>query len=96
MKLRRRSADYLATFVAASLSTIVIGALVAIFAYLVMKGADSLNWAFLTQTPKPVGEPGGGMVNALLRSIMSRGISRLFGLPCLFPACLSLSGFLRK
>ena len=41
----------------------------AIFAYLIYKGAGSINWAFLTQTPKPVGEPGGGMANAIVGSI---------------------------
>jgi phosphate transport system permease protein len=96
MKLRRRSADYLATFVAASLSTIVIGALVAIFAYLVMKGAGSLNWAFLTQTPKPVGEPGGGMANALVGSIMVLGIASLFGVPVGIAAGIYLAEFGRN
>jgi phosphate transport system permease protein len=96
MKLRRRFADYLATFVAASLSTIVIGALVAIFGYLVLKGAGSLNWAFLTQTPKPVGEPGGGMANALLGSIMILGIASLFGVPVGIAAGIYLAEFGRN
>jgi phosphate transport system permease protein len=96
MKLRRRFADYLATFVAASLSTIVIGALVAIFAYLVLKGAGSLNWAFLTQTPKPVGEPGGGMANALVGSIMVLGIASLFGVPVGIAAGIYLAEFGRN
>jgi phosphate transport system permease protein len=59
LQFRRRFTDYLATFVAAGLSTLVVGVLVAIFAYLVIKGAGSVNWAFLTHTPKPVGEVGG-------------------------------------
>jgi phosphate transport system permease protein len=96
MKLRRRFADYLATFVAASLSTLVIGALVAIFGYLVLKGAGSLNWAFLTQTPKPVGEPGGGMANALLGSIMILGIASLFGVPVGIAAGIYLAEFGRN
>jgi phosphate transport system permease protein len=96
MKLRRRFADYLATFVAAGLSTIVIGTLVAIFGYLVLKGAGSLNWAFLTQTPKPVGEPGGGMANALLGSIMILGIASLFGVPVGIAAGIYLAEFGRN
>jgi phosphate transport system permease protein len=96
MKLRRRFADYLATFVAAGLSTIVIGALVAIFGYLALKGAGSLNWAFLTQTPKPVGEPGGGMANALLGSIMILGIASLFGVPVGIAAGIYLAEFGRN
>ena len=40
--------------------------LLAIFAYLVVKGIGSINLAFLTQTPKPPGETGGGMANAIV------------------------------
>src|SRR5262249_23124466 len=40
-----------------------------------------LNWSFLTQTPRPVGEIGGGMANALVGSIIILLIASLFGLP---------------
>ena len=42
--------------------------MIAIFAYLIFKGASSLNFAFFTQIPKPEGEPGGGMANAIVGS----------------------------
>ncbi len=80
-KIRRQATDFAVTFVAAGLSVVVVGTLVAIFAYLAFKGATSLNWSFLTHTPKPVGELGGGMANALVGSIMILGIASLFGLP---------------
>jgi phosphate transport system permease protein len=53
----------------------------AIFAYLVYKGIGSLNWAFLTQTPKPVGEPGGGMANAIAGSALILLIASSVGVP---------------
>jgi phosphate transport system permease protein len=81
LQFRRRAVDYLATFVAASLSAIVVGALVAIFAYLVIKGGSSVNWAFFTNTPKPVGEVGGGMANALVGSILILAIASVIGIP---------------
>lgn len=81
LQFRRRFADYLATFVAAGLSAIVVSALIAIFAYLVIKGAGSVNWAFLTNTPKPVGEIGGGMANAIVGSAMVLGMGSLMGIP---------------
>src|SRR5256714_8331587 len=81
IRLRRQMTDYFFTGLAASLSVIVVSALIAIFAYLVLKGAGSLNWSFLTQTPKPVGETGGGMANALLGSVMILGIASMFGVP---------------
>ena len=81
LQVRRRFADHLATITAAFFSTVVVGALVAIFAYLVIKGGGSVNWAFLTNTPKPVGEIGGGMANAIVGSAMILAIASLIGIP---------------
>jgi phosphate transport system permease protein len=81
LQIRRRFVDYLATFVAAGLSAIVVSALVAIFAYLVIKGAGSVNWAFLTSIPKPVGEIGGGMANAIVGSATLLAIGSAIGIP---------------
>ena len=53
--MRRRLADHLATTFAVATVVIVLAPLIAIFAYLVYRGFGSLNWAFLTQTPKPPG-----------------------------------------
>src|SRR5438105_10458742 len=81
VQVRRRFTDYFATFVAALLSAVVVGTLIAIFAYLVIKGAGSVNWAFLTHTPKPVGEIGGGMANAIVGSTLILGMGSLMGIP---------------
>jgi phosphate transport system permease protein len=80
-QLRRRITDNCFTGLAAGLSTVVVGTLIMIFAYLVIKGAGSLNWAFITQVPKPVGELGGGMVNSLVGSVVILAIACLFGVP---------------
>lgn len=80
-KFRRRATDHAATVIAAGLSALVVGTLFAIFAYLVVKGASSLNWTFLTQTPKPVGEAGGGMANCLFGSVLILLIASALGLP---------------
>src|SRR5208283_1944839 len=55
--------------------------LMAIFVYLLIKGIGSINWAFLTQTPKPVGETGGGMANAIVGSGLILLISSAIGIP---------------
>ncbi len=81
LSLRRKLVNYFFTGMAAGLSVVVVGTLVAIFAYLVLKGAGSLNWDFITKTPKPVGEVGGGMANAIVGSLIILGIGSLFGLP---------------
>lgn len=46
-----------------------------------LRGIGELNWAFLTQIPKPVGETGGGMANAIAGSIMLLGLASLIGVP---------------
>ncbi len=46
-----------------------------------IKGASSLNLAFFTQIPKPVGEVGGGMANSILGSGILLAIASLMGVP---------------
>jgi phosphate transport system permease protein len=66
----------------AILSTIlVVAPLVAIFVYLVYKGASSLSLGFFTQIPKPEGEAGGGMANSIVGSAVLLGLSSLIGIP---------------
>ncbi len=62
-------------------TVLVVAPLVAIFVYLVYKGASSLNLAFFTQIPKPVGEVGGGMANAILGSAILLAVGSLIGVP---------------
>ena len=52
-----------------------------IFADLLAKGFSSLNWAFFTQLPKPVGEPGGGMANAIVGTLTLIALACALGLP---------------
>lgn len=62
-------------------AVLVLIPLLAIFVYLLIKGIGSINLAFLTQTPKPVGEPGGGMANAIVGSGMILLIASALGIP---------------
>ena len=95
LSLRRRMVDGLATIAAAGAVLLVLLPLIAIFGYLVYKGVGSLNWAFLTQTPKPVGESGGGMANAIGGSILILGIASLFGVPLGIGAGIYLAEYAR-
>jgi phosphate transport system permease protein len=81
VKLRRQLTNYFFTGAAAGLSVVVVATLLAIFAYLVVKGAGSLNWAFFTQIPKPVGETGGGMANAIVGSVVILAMASALGVP---------------
>ena len=96
VQLRRQLTDYFFTGLAAGLTVVVVGTLVAIFAYLLFKGAGSLNWAFLTQTPKPVGEAGGGMANAMIGSGIILVIATLLGVPVGIGAGVYLAEFGRN
>lgn len=79
--LWRSGVDRLATGLAILATILVVAPLVAIFFYLVYKGASSLNWAFFTQIPKPEGEVGGGMANAIVGSAVVLFIASLLGIP---------------
>ena len=79
--LRRRLTDHFMTGVAVLTVILVLVPLFAIFAYLVYRGVGSINWAFLTQTPKPVGEAGGGMANAIVGSAFILALASVLGVP---------------
>ena len=79
--LRRRITDHVMTGVAVLTVILVLVPLFAIFAYLVYRGVGSINWAFLTQTPKPVGEAGGGMANAIVGSGFILALASVLGVP---------------
>jgi phosphate transport system permease protein len=73
--------NHLATAAAIGSTILVMAPLIAIFFYLLVKGASSLNFAFFTQVPKPVGEVGGGMANSILGSGILLAIASLMGVP---------------
>jgi phosphate transport system permease protein len=49
--------------------------------YVVSQGARSLNLAFFTETPRPLGEAGGGMAHSILGSIIVTSLGAAFAIP---------------
>jgi phosphate transport system permease protein len=49
--------------------------------FVVAQGITSLNWNFFFKMPTPVGEPGGGMANAILGTLIVTGLGALFAIP---------------
>jgi phosphate transport system permease protein len=96
ISLRRRLTDHVMTGAAVLTVALVLAPLVAIFGYLVYRGLGSINWAFLTQTPKPVGEAGGGMANAIAGSVLILGIASIVGVPFGVGAGIYLAEFGRN
>jgi len=79
--LRRSAANHLVTTLAILSTVVVLVPLVAILGYLLYKGASSLNLAFFTHVPAPVGQQGGGMANAIVGSGVILGLASLLGIP---------------
>jgi phosphate transport system permease protein len=78
--LRKLKSNFIMTVtVAATIVTLI--PLFLVLGYLLLKGATSLNWAFFTHMPTPVGEKGGGMANAIIGTFEVVGIACLIGVP---------------
>lgn len=74
----------------------VVSVLFLILGYLIYNGGKSLNWDFFTKLPKPVGETGGGMANAILGSLKLLLLAALIGLPIGLMAGVYLAEFSGK
>ncbi len=81
IRVRRTLTNHLVTGLALLSTVIVLVPLVAILGYLIYKGASSLNLAFFTKVPAPVGETGGGMANAIVGSGIILTVASAIGIP---------------
>ncbi len=77
-------------------TVVVIGILFFILGYLLWHGGRSLNLAFFTQLPKPSGEVGGGMANAIVGSGKVLLIATAIGVPVGFLAGVYLAEYSGK
>ena len=91
--VRRYLVNHLVTALAVLSTVVVILPLIAILVYLVYMGATSLNLDFFTKIPAPVGEPGGGMANAIVGSGVILALCSLMGIPVGIAAGVYLAEF---
>jgi phosphate transport system permease protein len=77
----RRRRDMIARSLALACTGAVLLPLVLIIGYLIAKGITSVNLDFFTQLPKPVGETGGGMANAIVGTLVLIMLACALGLP---------------
>ena len=77
----RKIKSALASAISFASAVLVIAPLALIFFHLLRNGASSVNWAFFTELPKPVGVVGGGMANAIVGSFELLGLASLIGIP---------------
>jgi len=78
---RRRAVNVVMVIVVCALAVLATLPLIVIMYYLLKFGASSVQWHFFTNMPKPVGEDGGGMANAIIGTILLIGVASLLGLP---------------
>ena len=93
-KLRWRKAVNNVMLTLTGVCTLVtISVLFVILGILIYQGGKSLSWNFFTQLPKPVGELGGGMANAIVGTAQIVGVASLIGIPIGFLAGVYLAEF---
>lgn len=78
---RRRLVNRLVTGLAGASILLALFPLASVLWLVVSQGAGGLSWEFFTQRPTPVGEPGGGVANAIVGTLYLVGIACLLGLP---------------
>ncbi len=79
--IRRRTTNVVMLSVSFLAAIITIAPLILIFYYTISKGIANLNINFFTKLPTPVGESGGGMVNAIIGTLILIAIGGGIGIP---------------
>jgi phosphate transport system permease protein len=78
---RRRLLSNVVVGLCAGAVLVALVPLALVFFYVIKVGFSSLNWAFFTQMPKPVGESGGGMANAMVGTLIMIGLASVVAVP---------------
>lgn len=85
--------DRLVRGACAAAALVALVPLFSVLYYLTVRGIGGIDLAFFTELPKPVGEDGGGMANAIVGSLQLVGLACLFGIPLGVLAGVYLSEF---
>ena len=64
-----------------AISLVAVLPLVLILAFVIVRGASSINWQFLTELPKPMGETGGGISNAIVGTVILIFVASVISIP---------------
>lgn len=88
---KRRRKNVLFSAAIAIPAFVVLGLLAAIVAEVLIKGAGAFSKSFFLETQKPFGDPGGGIANGIVGTLMVLGIASLVSIPLSLAAALYLS-----
>lgn len=89
----RKLAARAATIACGVAVAIAIVPLLAILFYVAQRGLSALSWSFFSELPRPVGERGGGMANAIVGTLELVGLASLMGIPIGIAAGLFLAEY---
>jgi len=78
---RRKFKDTMFKYIVYGLTFTCLAVVLIILFYIFQKGIPCLNWSLFSQMPKPVGESGGGVLNAMVGSLMVVSIAALIAIP---------------
>jgi phosphate transport system permease protein len=96
LDFRRTVVNRLMLGLLAAASLVAILPLLFILYYVVHRGLQGLHLSFFTALPKPVGEPGGGLGNAVLGTLVLVTMGSVAGVPIGIAAGVFLSEFRRS
>jgi len=90
---KRHWVDKIIVYLLTACSVLVLLPLLSILTHLVSQGISAINVDFFTKLPKPVGEHGGGMANAIVGTLILLGIAMGVGVPIGLGAGIYLSEY---
>ncbi|MBV9124813.1 MAG: phosphate ABC transporter permease subunit PstC [Planctomycetes bacterium] len=96
---QRRWARGVNHFMTGILGLCLVATLVPLFlilGFITYRGVGSLNWAFFVELPRPMGETGGGMANAIAGSLTMVGLATLAAVPLGILAAIFLGEYRRN
>ena len=79
--VRRRLSSGIMIALTCVAAAVAVVPLVVILGYLIKEGAGALSLDFFTHMPRPAGEPGGGMANAIVGTLILVAVASVIGLP---------------
>ncbi len=91
--IRRKLVNGIMFTITGACTFLAVSTLFFILGYLIYYGGKSVSWSFLTQLPKPEGDVGGGMANAILGTGELLLFTVLMGIPIGFLAGVYLAEF---
>ena len=78
---RRRAKDNVFRYIVYALTFCCVAVSLIILFYIFQKGITCVNWDLFTKLPKPVGESGGGVLNAIVGSLMLVSVAAVIAIP---------------